>query len=79
MASEYLAPSDTDDSSENEEVNYLVNQNDRVTEVSNLDEPPNGENVVYSQWVPFLQISTFQGKSFAISVTKLPSKCNCMF
>ena len=65
IASEYVSPSDTDDTSENKEFNYLLHQKSRLTAVSNLDEPPNYENVVYSHLMPFQEVSTFQHLVFS--------------
>ena len=63
MEDKYVALSDTDDTSENEEYSYLLKQIPRLTAVSNPDEPLNCDNAVYSQLVPFQDISTSQGKS----------------
>ena len=46
MENEYVCPSDSDESSENEQFCFLLQPNARVTAVSSPEEPPSRENVV---------------------------------
>ena len=64
MKNEYVSPSDSDDSSKNEQFAFLLQSNQRVTAVLTPEEAPSTENAVYSQLETFQCISSVQCKYF---------------
>ena len=64
MENEYVCPSDSDESSENEQFRFLLQPNARVTAVSSPEEPPSRENAVYSELETFQPTSSVQLKYF---------------
>ena len=60
MENEYVCPSESDESSENEQFCFLLQPNARVTAVSSPEEPPSCKNVVYSELETFQPTSSVQ-------------------
>ena len=61
---EYVCPSDSDESSENEQFHVLLQPNARVTAVSSPEEPPSSKNAVFSELETFQPTSSVQRKYF---------------